>query len=143
MQTVLKNKFYEYLRQNNPDILLALQESTKVTSYITDKVNTVNDLIVELQKENKPAYIIEEVCMDALTKELKPSRYNYICSVLEDEFEFAHEQFRKSGILLGEVINLMAYCEPAFDEIGFTEENEDNRQLRYAVAGIVDKYLSK
>lgn len=143
MQETLKHKLHEYIRQNNPDVLLALEEKGRVTEYVIDKVNSINDLLVQLERENNPKYIIEEVCMDVLTKELKPSKYNYICSVLEEEFEFAYQQFKKSGILLPEVINIIAYCEAVFESLGFTEENEDNRQLRYTVAGTIDKYLSK
>jgi hypothetical protein len=80
MQETLKHRLHEYIRQNNPDVLLALEEKGNVTKYLLDKVNSISDLLVQLKSENKPAYIIEEACMDVLTKELKPSKYNYICS---------------------------------------------------------------
>ena len=143
MQELLKNKLHQYISENNPDLLLSLQEKNKTTSYISDKVSGLNELIHELKEANTPAYIIEEVCMDALTKDLRPSKYNYINNILEEEFEFAYLQFQKSGTLLYEVINLIKQCEPYFEELGFTEENENNKELHYAVAGTIDKYLSK
>jgi len=143
MQETLKNNLHEYIRQNNPDILLTLEEERGVSKYLNDKVNGISELLNQLENENKPAYIIEEICMDTLTKDLRPSRYNYITNILQEDFEFAYQQTQKSGTLLYEVINIMAYCKPVFELIGFTEENEDNRQLRYAVTGIINEYLSK
>jgi len=143
MEESLKNKVYQYISENNPDLLLSLQENNKTTSYINKKVGEVGDLINELSAANTPAYIVEEVCMDALTKDLRPSKYNYISNILEEEFEFAYLQFKKSGTLLYEVLNLLNQCEPYFEALGFTEENEDKKELYYAVTGTIDKYLSK
>ena len=143
MQELLKNKLHQYISENNPDLLLSLQEKNKTTSYISDKVSEISALINELSTANTPAYIVEEVCMDALTKDLRPSKYNYISNILEEEFEFAYLQFQKSGTLLYEVLNLINQCEPCFEALGFIEENEDKRELHYAVAGTIDKYLSK
>ncbi len=143
MQEVIINKLHQYLKENNPDLLLALEEKNDTSKYLADKVRTVDDLIIQLQEANTPEYIIHELCMEELTKAYRPSRYNYIVNILEEDFEFAYQQWQKSGILLHEVINLINYCIPVFDSLGFTEENEDNRQLRYAIAGTIDKYLSK
>jgi len=96
-----------------------------------------------MQGANTPEYIIEEVCMEELTKDLRPSKYNYISNILEEDFEFAYQQFQKAGTLLYEVGNIIGQCESVFQTLEFTEENEDNRQLRYAVTGIIDKYLSR
>lgn len=143
MKELLTDKLHQYISENNPDLLLSLQQNNAVTSFLTDKVNTVSDLLSQLQNQATPAYLIEEVCMNALTKDLRPSKYNYISNILEEDFEFAYLQFQKSGILLYEVVNIIMQCQDGFEAFGFTEESEDNRQLRYAVTGIIDKYLSK
>lgn len=143
MRDILKNKLHEYIRQNNPDMLLALQEKNDVTSFLTNKVNGISKFLQELQEAKKPEYIIEEICMNELTLDLRPSKYNYVSNILEEDFEFAYQQFKKSGTLLYEVINIISHCEPTFEILGFTEEDENNRQLRYTVTGIIDKYLSK
>jgi Domain of unknown function (DUF1896) len=143
MQDILINKLHQYLKENNPEVLLQLEEKSNATKFLRDKVNGIKGLLEELQTENKPAYIIEEACMEVLTKELKPSKYNYICSILEEDFEFAFYQLKQIGTLLYEVVNMISHCEPVFEAIGFSEENEDNHQLRYAVTGIISEYLSK
>jgi hypothetical protein len=99
-------------------------------------------LLERLQKENAPAHLTEEVCMEALAKDLRPSKYNYIMNILEEDFETVYHQLQESGTLLYEVVNMIAYSKPAFEGFGFSEENEDNRQLKYAVTGAVSEYLA-
>ena len=143
MQQILANKNYEYIRQNNPDVLIPLEENGKVTEYLNEKVDSVKDLLQQLQDANTPAYIIEDVCMEALTKDLKPSKFNYICAILEEDFEAVYQQLQNSGTLQYEVINLIASCKPALESFEFTEETKDNRHLRYAVTGAISDYLTK
>src|SRR5665647_376806 len=60
MQKILIKKLHEYIRENNPDLLLQLEEESKVTEYLEKKVSTVNNLLQ--QYRGQPEYIIEEVC---------------------------------------------------------------------------------
>lgn len=143
MQIILTNKLYEYIRQNNPDVLIPLEENNNVTQYLKNKVDAIKGLLEQLQETSTPAYIIEDVCMELLTKDLKPSKFNYICAILEENFESAYQQLQESGTLIFEAINVMVYCKPVFDFFEFTEETEDNRQLRYAVTGAIGEYLAK
>jgi hypothetical protein len=142
MKGTLITNLYQYIRENNPDALIELEESRSVTKYLSDKVSTVDSLLEQLTTENKPAYIIEELCMGFLTEDLKPSRYNYILNILESEFEKKYNQFIESGIVLCEVCNIIKCCQPVFDDLNFSEENEDNRFLRYAITGVLGEYLN-
>lgn len=65
---------------------------------------------------------------------------NYISSVLEEEFETLYWQYREAGVLQCELINMLIYCLPVFDELNFNAENE-NRFFRYAIIGSVCDYL--
>jgi len=141
MQQVLIAKLHDFLIQNNIDLLITLQTESKVSSYLKDKVNSLGPLVDELLAESTPAYIIRERCMDELTKDLRPSRFNYLISVLDEEFETDYSRFEESGILTYEVINLIEVCKPVFEALGFTVENEDDRHLRYAITGAVKEYL--
>lgn len=143
MQEILINKLHQYISENNPDLLIALEERNETTSFLNNKVTGIDNLISELKTANKPEYIIEEVCMDALTKELKPGRYNYIKNILEEEFEYAFYNFKRLGILVYEVINIINYSQDVLKDFDFTEENEDIRSFRYAVTGLISEYLSK
>lgn len=136
---ILIQKLHDYLKENNPDLLLQLEQDGMLTQYLSDKVIAVDELIN--QYKGQPDYIIEEACMNALTQDLRPSKFNYIRNTLEEEFEKGYQQFLKSGILQFEVMNLINQCQPVFDEIGFTEENEDSSDLRNAVIGTIGEYL--
>lgn len=141
MQGTLINNLYQYIRANNPDILLDLEETGSATTYLSDKVSSVDFFYKQLSAEGKPAYIIEELCMNFLTQDLKPSRYNYIRNTLEAEFELKYDQLSQSGLLLYEVSNIVKYCQSVFDDLNFSEANEDNRFLRYAITGVIKEYL--
>lgn len=67
-------------------------------------------------------------------------RYDYLKLVFEEEFEETHLAFHVSGILVYELLNLLAACTFLFDEFGFPE-SEDSRLLRYAVTGTIAEYL--
>ena len=140
MQDILINKLHQYLRENNPDVLLQLEEEGKVTEYLSNKIKLVDALLQEADKK-QPAYIIEEAYMDILTVDLRPSKYHYICGILEEEFEATYRRLQSSGTLQFEVINMIKYCLPLFDAIGFTLENEDSRELQYSVTGAIAEYL--
>lgn len=141
MQGTLINNLYQYIRANNPDILLDMEETGSITTYLSDKVSSVDFLYKQLSTEGKPAYIIEELCMNFLTQDLKPSRYNYIRNILEAEFELKYKELIESGLLLYEVSNMIKYCQSVFDDLNFSEANEDNRFLRYAITGVIKEYL--
>ena len=140
MKRLLIEKLHNYISENNPDLLLQLQEDSKVTDYLINKIGTVDALLKQLDK-SQPAYIIEDACMDVLTQDLKPSRYNYISIILEEEFENHHLQLKESGTLQFETINLINYCQSTFEDLVFNEENESNRFLRYAIIGCISEYL--
>jgi Domain of unknown function (DUF1896) len=142
MKEILQKKLFEYIRDNNPDILFALEAEATVTVWLSENVNAVDILISQLKKEGLPDYEIEETCMDIITKSLRPSKYNYICNLLEEEFEQHYQQLLQTGLLQDEVINMIHHCQSTFDDLKFSEETEDNQFLRYAIIGAVSDYLN-
>ena len=132
MQQALITKLHEYIREHNPDLLFQLEEDKKVTEYLSDKISTVSALIKQTEN-GKPVYIIEDACMDVLTQDLRPSKFNYISNLLQEEFESTYNQLLESGTLKLEVINLINQCQPVFDDLNFSEKNEGNQFLRYAI----------
>ncbi len=140
MQAVLIKKLHDYIRQNNPDILLQLEEAGTVTEYLSNKVSTVNASLSQLEKV-QPAYIIDEACMNVLTQDLRPSKFNYITTILEEEFTDRYQHLQDTGILKFEVINLITKCQSTFDDLKFSEANEDNRFIRYAITGVISEYF--
>ncbi|MEO6328742.1 MAG: DUF1896 family protein [Ginsengibacter sp.] len=140
MQEALISKLHEYIRQNNPDVLLQLEEAGTVTGYLSNKVSTVNASLNQLEIV-QPAYIIDEACLNLLTQDLRPSKYNYITTILEEEFTDRYQHLQETGILKFEVINLITKCQSTFADLNFSEANEDNRFLRYAITGIISEYF--
>jgi hypothetical protein len=141
MQEILIQKLHGYIVRNNPDLLVLLQDSASVNRYLEDKVSSVEGLIIEMGTQGKPAYIIEEACIEAITRDLRPSKYNYLLAVLMDFYEEEYENMLETGTLTYEVINLTTYCQPVFDENGLTDENEGDKGLRERVAQKVGEYL--
>ena len=140
MQEILISKLHEYIRQNNPDILLQLEEAGNVTEYLSNKVSTVNASLNQLEKV-QPAYIIDEARLNVLTQDLRPSKFNYITTILEEEFTDRYQHLQGTGILKFEVINLITKCQSTFEDLNFSEANEDNRFLRYAISGIISEWM--
>lgn len=142
MQTILQEKLWAYIVHNNPDLLFNLQESYSVTQYLEKKVKGVQALAERLLSEAKPQYIIEELCLDSMTKELRPSRFLFVLSVLEEEFESDYRRLKEEGTLTYEVLNMLDACKAIFDELGLSEENEHESHIYYAITGQVHDYLN-
>ncbi len=143
MKTELKEKLHSYIVENNPELVLNLQGSLSVTKYLEEKVSAIQPMLDSLEAASKPSYIIEELCMNELTKDLRPSKFNYIKEILEAEFEEVFNKLRDSGVLTYEIVNMITACNPVFEEMGFSEDRAEDRKLRYAVTGTIQEYLEK
>jgi len=141
MKTQLIRQLHNYLLQNHTDLLIALQEEHRLEPYLRQKVDSLGDLLAQLQEEKRPLYVIEALCLEELTRDLRPSRFNYMRELLETEFEKPYQRLRDSGILTYELINLIGACEPIFEVFAFGEETEDSDQLKHAVMGMIAEYL--
>jgi Domain of unknown function (DUF1896) len=141
MREILQSKLFEYIRDNNPDILFELEAEANVTVWLSEKVNGIGYLIIELESQCLPEYEIEEICMTELTNDLRPSKYNYILSLLEEEFENDYNKLLQSGLAQHEVINMINQCDSIFADLNFSEENEDNEFIRYAIIGELSDYF--
>ncbi|MCH5684011.1 DUF1896 family protein [Niabella sp. W65] len=142
MQSKLTEKLWAYIVHNNPDLMLSLQEDYSVTRYLEEKVAAVMPMAEQFLIEEKPQYIIEELCLQAMTDDLKPSRYQYIRLVIEEEFNGDYMRMKENGTLTYEVVNLIEACKSIFSDFDFNSENEANRHLRYAIIGQVHDYLA-
>jgi hypothetical protein len=142
MEDLLKEKLWFYIIHNNPDLMFTLQEDYSVLDYLNEKISSVKSILDDMLSDGTPKYIIEEICLNVLTEDLKPSRFLYIRSLLSDEFDKTYAAFQESGILTYEVMNLIENCRPVFETIGFTKENEEDPNLRNALIGQIADYLN-
>ena len=141
MRDVLKEKLHRFLVHNNPDLLVSLQGAGRISQYLVDKVTAIEGYLNELVASEMPLYLVEEQCLNELTRDLRPSKYNYLIHVLEEDFEQEYHRLRESGIMTYEVVNLIQHCSPLFSVIGFSEDNEEDRHLRYAITSAVKEYF--
>lgn len=141
MQETLIRKLHEYMRHNNADLLVKLQAEGKVMGYLRDKVLAIDSLLNELLSAATPPVTIEEICMKAMTEDLRPSKYNYVMAVLLDSFGATYVQWRKDNVLLYEVINILQGCEEYFDRWGFKDESMENALLLSSIKGYIRQYI--
>ncbi|MBN9293594.1 MAG: DUF1896 family protein [Flavobacteriia bacterium] len=141
METLLKEQLWSYIAGNNPELMYDLQEEYQVSEYLEKKVSSVMKEAEDLLEQGLPAITVQEICMERMTGELRPSKFQYIKNILEEEFSVTYELLLKSGMLTLEVINIMQCCERIFQRLGFSEETADDRRLRYAVMGEISNYL--
>jgi hypothetical protein len=137
----LNNKLLDYIRDNNPDVLFQLEQEAGLTQYLNQKINDITDLIESLKKEGRPGYLIETICLEQMTADLRPSKYNYICTILSEEFEAEYSRIVEAGLLQYEGINIVIHCLPVFEDLRFSEETADSRFTRYAIAGMISEYF--
>lgn len=142
MYTQLKEKLWAYIVSNNPDLMFNLQDEYRVVQYLEEKVSDVMPLAMKLLEEGRPGHAIHELCLNEMTKELKPSRYHYILKVLSGSFTREHEQFRESGEITYVAVNLVEHCKGVFDEFGFSEANYGHPKIRSVITSMVESYLT-
>ena len=143
MQEQLLQKLQTYISDNNPDLLIQLQEENRLTQYLHEKLASVAEEIDQMQEDGAPAYVIEDICLDTLTANLRPSRFNYICTILQEDFEPTYNQWKESGTLTYEAINLLNACEALFEVVHFSSESENNPALKAEVKEIIRQYINE
>ena len=141
MQELLIRKLHDYMGDNNPDLLIKLQTEGKVTDYLKEKVSSVDSMMMELIRTDTDPYFIEELCMFSLTAELRPSRYNCVKAIFEEEFDQSYQTYYEMGILRFELVNMVEAFHPIFDALQFSEANAESRLLRYALCGAIQNYI--
>lgn len=141
MRRILIEKLNRFLVENHPDLVISLQADGRVTQYLQDRLDILDDLPEVLLEKGQPLYVAEEVCMEILTRDLQASKYHFICAQLSNSFETVYEDWSESGILVFEVINLIQYCDPVFLQFGFSEESMDDPKISAAAVDVIDKYV--
>jgi hypothetical protein len=141
MQTILKEKLWAFIIQNNPDLMFNLQADYSVSKYLDDKVSQAMPMVLQLLSEGKPGHAIEELVIEKMTAELKPSRFLYLQEVLRAEFTSEFQQYREAGVLTYETVNLIDYCADVFEAFAFNQKNQSDSKLRHAIIAKVHQYL--
>ena len=141
MQEVLMARLHQYITDNHPDLLITLQHEGRVSGYLKERVTGIDPILNELLAADTPAFLLQEQCMDELIKQFTPSKFNYLISIFEKEFETDCQRLKQYGLLTYEIINLIEACRPVFETLGFSNESDNDQHLRYAVTGVIKEYL--
>lgn len=141
MEQILINQLHSYMLQNNPDLLLALQGTGKVTEYLEQKVQTAYPLLDQLIEEETAPCFIEEQCMGFLTEDLKPSRYLFLSDFVETQFPSKHQRWKQQGILVYEIANLEALLVQIFEDFEFSAHSETDTAFKYVLLKTIQEYF--
>lgn len=141
MEQILIHQLHSYMLQNNPDLLLALQGTGKVTEYLEQKVQTAYPLLDRLVEEETSPGFIEEECMDFLTRDLKPSRYLFLSDFLETQFSTKYLRWKQQGILVYKIANLEALLIPIFEDFQFSEDSQTDTAFKYVLLKKIQEYF--
>lgn len=143
MKDILIQKLHQQLVDNYPDLLLSLQEENKVSEFLDKHLANLDDLPDRLLAEGKPPYIVEELCMDAFSQCLGPSKYNFLCSILLEDFEQQQADWIEQGILVYEVVNIIQTCGDLLADGELTEERKDDPDYRAAISEKIREYTTR
>lgn len=136
MTDKLQGLLLGYIRENNPELLLQLEQDDALHDWVLEKIQEV-----ELVLNNaKPTLLTEKECMEILTVDLKPSKFKYVRDLFETEFTNEYERMLEAGTLYYELVNMVGACYQLFEEIPLIEDME-NPHLDHAVAGVINDYL--
>lgn len=138
MQELLFNGFHVHLRENHPELVLQLQEEGQLQPYLHSAVQSVEGMMNALLEKELPVPEVEQQCLEQLQKTLPPSKYNFLKELLEAAFPERYASLLECGLLTTELINLITYCDPVFEGLGF---EEDDAYLRYMLIGTVSDYF--
>ncbi|SFH37862.1 DUF1896 family protein [Pedobacter insulae] len=142
MKTALRTKLHQYIVDHNPELLLSLQEDFKVSNYINDKIEVVMPKVRQWLADGVQLHETQQRALKEMTSELRPSKYLFLNRILEEEFKDDFEKFTEAGVLTYELVNLIEVCRDTFTAFRFSEQNEDNRLLRYAIIADIANYLN-
>lgn len=143
IQQQLKQKLWAHTLVINPELLLELEQNEILNDYLDEKINEVLPLLDRLFNEQKPEYIIEELCLKELTADIRPSYFQYNLNVLEREFPETYKTWELDGILTHEIINFHRYCRRKYEQNPFVVENADDGQTYSMVTGQLQQYLGE
>lgn len=143
MEIYLRETFWQFIVEHNPELMFSLQEDYSVMSYLDCKMASIQPMLEGLKMSGQPRYAIIDQCMETLTEDLKPSRYEYIKALLEKDFAKQAEELRENGTMTFELVGMIEAFQSVFEQFNFNEANEEDPRLAYAIIGLIDAYLKE
>ena len=80
------------------------------------------------------------ILIETQGRDVLAERYDYVATLLEEDFEDSYMRLFRSSRLHYEVVNLVSLCTKTMKDFGFPKRAA-NRSLRQAVRSLVFNYL--
>jgi hypothetical protein len=87
--------------------------------------------------------MVAELCLNDLTEDLRPSRYDYIMALLHDDYPGHYADFKQGGSLRHQVMCMVESCKAIFDNLDFKEENAESNLVYQSILIGMQQYLFK
>lgn len=139
----LMERLWAYVITHSPELMERLTEDNDVTPYLEAKVNAVIPRMEQLFVEGRPEHVIAELCLNDLTEDLRPSRYDYIMALLHDDYPGHYTTFKETGNLRHQVMAMVESCKAIFDNLDFKEENAESNLVYQSILIGMQQYLFK
>lgn len=137
----LKEKVYEVMVENNPDLIVSLQTENGVTSFIESLVESKRATIETILRSNHQPNEKEEEILNELMSELVPSRFHYVRDLFSSNYKEKYEEFLQLGMVNTIVMNLLEFCGKIFERHGFSNMTEDSPWLQFEILASMEAYF--
>jgi len=137
MSDKLQGLLLGYIKENNPDLLMQLDEDDALHAWVIEKIREVELVLGDAKARRVP----DNEFMDLMTVDLKPSKFHYMRDLLEDQFPEDFDQLLASGELRFAIIQMIGLCNHLFESNPLREDIDENAQLDHAVKAVMTDYL--
>lgn len=136
MSDKLQGLLLGYIKENNPDLLVQLEQDDALHQWVVEKIQEV-ELVLN---HAKPTKLTDAAFMEIFASDLQPARFRYIKDLLETEFSDIYERMLEAGTLNYEMVNMVSACRYLFEDMPLIDDMV-NPQLDHAVANVINDYL--
>ena len=141
MDEWLRNYLWCFIRINNPELALRLEDEDDRKEYLISKVETLRDFFYDLKARKLSHESIEELCINKMTVDLRPSRFNYIVNLLHRQFPHHYAQLLENGIVKITALAILGESKADFERYVFSSEHPDYDSLYCAILLRILQYI--
>lgn len=141
MKEKLTKLFIAYLAEHHPDMLYELKLKQELESFVKACLDGLDTDPDKMFKGGIPEHVIEEICLNQLAGLFGPSQYDYLISLLRDEFGYVLDNWKARDVLPSAAVALLENCRPLFEVFKFGQEDEDSQGLRDALIKAIYRSL--
>ncbi len=141
MERELLDRLLSYVAEHNPELAVMLSPKVSMLDFLNGKVQLVQPYAAKLEQQGKPMDEILTSCLHVMTAELRPSKYQYVLSLLNSDFPENYAQMESAGVLKAEIIHLVCTGAGIFRNFCFAEETKNSSLLRHAIIHHIHQHL--